>query len=276
MSESEPMLADVTMHGHVAVVWMCDGRRRNALSRPLIDAMLSAMEHGIDRGARAIVIASRVSTFCAGGDLEELLDSGWMAGNSHDGSDDASFVPSLGLAEWLSRCPLPVVAAVDGMALGGGFEFTLLCDAVIAGPNAVFALPETGLGLAPCVAISYLPEIIGRRATLELVLTRRKVRAEEAMALGIVGEIVASENVVTTAVALAASLVDGCAPASVATVKRLLRDQIPFSKRRIGEQMGMLALDECREGIRAFRSRQKPDFEQNWATARSLSLNARG
>lgn len=258
------MLADLNMCGSIAVVTMRDDAKRNALSRRLIDAVHTAMDEAIRLGARAMVIASDARVFCAGGDLDELLNSGWIEDRGRADPSYEGFISSLDLPERLTTYPYPVVAAVDGPALGGGFELTLCCDAVVASPRAQFGLPEAGIGLTPSVALARLPALIGKRATLELALTQRRLGAEEARSLGLVNRIVDSTRVVDAAVELAGALVANTSPASVITIKRLLEDQTPISWRDIACTMDTLSVDEWREGLQAFLDKRKPDFSSMW------------
>jgi enoyl-CoA hydratase/carnithine racemase len=261
------MLADLEMRGPIAVITMSDDAKRNALSRRLINDVHGAMDKAIAQGMRAMVLASSARVFCAGGDLDELLNSGWLEDRSRADPSYEGFISSLDLPERLTRYPYPVVAAVDGAALGGGFELTLCCDAVVASPRAQFGLPEAGIGLTPSVALTRLPALIGKRATLELALTQRRITADEAKTLGLVNQIADSTKLVNTAVQLAGDMVANTSPASVATIKRLLEEHTPMGWRDISRTMDTLSIDEWREGLKAFLEKRKPDFSPMWETA---------
>lgn len=266
------MIASLDMRGLIAVITMNDDAKRNALSRRLIDAVHVAMDTAIADGARAIVLASSARVFCAGGDLDELLNSGWLedTDRANPARADPSyegFVSSLDLPERLATYPYPVVAAVDGAALGGGFEMTLCCDAVVASPRAVFGLPEAGIGLTPSVALTRLPALIGKRATMELAMTQRRLGAEEAKSLGLVNRIADSTKLVDTAVELANAMIANTSPASVATIKRLLEEQVAMSWTSVAKTMDTLSIDEWREGLNAFLGKRKPDFSPFWEKA---------
>jgi enoyl-CoA hydratase/carnithine racemase len=261
------MLVDLEMHGCVAVLTMGDHAKRNALSRPLVDAFHAALDCAIREGARAIVVASSARVFCAGGDLGELLATGVLSSPDDMPFNYDRFAASLDLPKRLTLYPFPVVAAVDGSALGGGFELTLCCDAVVASDRAVFALPEVGLGLIPSVALTHLPRLIGRRKTLELVLTQRRIDANEALALGLVNRIADSATVVQAAIDLANSLVTRAAPAAAAAAKAILARETPLAWPDIPGTLNMLERREWKEGLGAFIDRRSPDYGTFWATA---------
>lgn len=265
------MLADLELRGPIAVVTMKDDAKRNALSRRLIDDVHGALDRAIAGGARAVVLASSARVFSAGGDLDELLNSGWLEDRRRADPSYEGFISSLDLPERLTNYPFPVIAAVDGVALGGGFELTLCCDAVVASPRAQFGLPEAGIGLTPSVALARLPALIGKRATLELALTQRRLGADEARALGIVNRIADSSTLLDAAVDMAGALVANTSPASVTTIKRLLEDHTPMNWHDIARTMDTLSIDEWREGLRAFLEKRKPDFSPMWETASRLA-----
>lgn len=258
------MTVDLEMRGKIAVITMRDDAKRNAMSRKLIDGVHRAMDEAIAQGARAMVLASGARVFCAGGDLDELLNSGWLEDNNRATPSYEGFVSSLDLPERLTTYPYPVVAAVDGAALGGGFELTLCCDAVVASPRATFGLPEVGIGLTPSVALARLPSFIGRRATMELALTQCRLTAEEARAMGLVNRIADSTKVVDAAVELAQAMVANASPASVAAVKKLVERDVTLGWEEIPRTMDMLAVEEWKEGLNSFRQKRRPDYSAFW------------
>jgi enoyl-CoA hydratase/carnithine racemase len=258
------MPIELQMRGHVALITMRDDAKRNALSRTLIDAFHTAMDSAIGQAARAIVLASSARVFCAGGDLSELIEADGLKAPDDAPFDYHRFTASLDMPERLLRHPFPVVAAVDGPALGGGFELTLCCDAVVASPRAVFALPEVGLGLVPSVALTRLPPLIGKRKTLELALTQRRLSAEEALALGLVNRITDSTRLVEAAVDLAGALVAKATPAATAAVKSILGREAPLAWPELAATMDLLGVREWKEGLSAFLERRTPDYGPFW------------
>ncbi len=116
------------MRGHAAVLTLSDPPRRNALSRVIVSDMLACLERARRERARGVVIAADGKVFCSGANMDDLRD-GWMDGNEPE-------TDPVRLFRALTEMPVPVVAAVQGPALGGGFELTLCCDLVVAIPRA--------------------------------------------------------------------------------------------------------------------------------------------
>ncbi|MEJ1969451.1 MAG: enoyl-CoA hydratase/isomerase family protein [Rhizomicrobium sp.] len=252
MSEAAGPLVRIERRGDVAILWMDDARRRNALSTALVREMLDAIAAGGRDGAGAFVLASDQKAFCAGADIRDMLDNGWLEA---DQNDLAVLTPP-DLFKAIEAEPRPVIAAVNGPALGGGVELCLACDLAIAGPPASFMLPELGLGILPNTAIARLPALIGYRRAADLILTRRKVDAAEALALGLVTML--ADDPVGQAVATAAALCASVPPVALAAAKRNLS-----RGRTWAEADGMLRqMDgrEWREGVSAFLEKRTPDY----------------
>lgn len=202
----------------------------------------------------AIITGAGDKAFCAGHDLraEPVL--------SRTMSDPPGFG---GLA---SRFDLtkPVIAAVNGVAMGGGFEIVLSCDIAVASANAVFALPEPRVGLAALAGgIQRLPHEIGLKRAMDIMLTGRRVTAQEAVDLGIINEVVESD-VLAAAKGWAAELL-ACSPMSVrATKEAVLRglstsvEEGLFHCWDFPAMMQMLASDDAAEGPRAFAEKRAP------------------
>ena len=189
-----------SLRGRIGVITMCDAEHFNALSPPQVRAMLDALKES--KAARALVIASSAKHFCAGADIKEFLK-----GELLDPNRPAPATSPVNLFRALIDDPRPVIAAVDGLAMGGGVELTVSCDLVLASEKARFALPELGLGLIPRTALARLPEIVGRRKALELILTRRRLTADEAVALGLANQRLESAGLLEAAVKLAEEIV---------------------------------------------------------------------
>lgn len=251
------MSVRLEMSGHVAIVSLAAVEQRNALSRPLVAALLDALEDARARSARALVLAGDGPAFCAGADINDLLAAGWMEATPTGPTPTDVF-------EVLDREPRVVVAAATGAVLGGGFELTLCCDLVIAGSDAMFGLPELGHGVIPNTAMALLGRLIGQRRALELVLTRRRVAAQEALALGLVTAVVPTASARDTAVALAQEIVSGAPPGAIAAAKRGLRHGVAVDWGEVRASLGRLPRREWTEGLGAFRARRRPDYEEFW------------
>jgi enoyl-CoA hydratase/carnithine racemase len=248
------MRVQFSLRGHVGLITMQDAEHFNALSPPQVDAFLSALKGGGQ--ARALVIVSAAKHFCAGADIKEFLK-----GDLLDPSREAPATSPVNLFRALIDDPRPIIAAVDGLAMGGGVELTLSCDLVLVTDKARFALPELGLGLVPRTALARLPEIVGRRKALELILTRRRLTADEAVALGLANQKV--ENALEAAVKLAEEIISA-PPAAIAAVKRNLGRVPPGDWQAIHALLAHLDPAEWREGLTAFAEKRTPDFDRFW------------
>src|SRR5580698_9162883 len=171
--------------GAVAVLTLDRADRRNALSRDTLHALgRLGRELADDDGVRAIVITGAGDkAFCAGADLKE------RQGMS---TDDVRVQVGLYRSELgvLDTSPKPVVAALNGVAFGGGLELALICDLRVAAPHAELALPETSLGIIPGAGgTQRLPRVVGEARAKEMILLGRKVSAGEALAWGLVNRV---------------------------------------------------------------------------------------
>ncbi len=245
----------------IAVLWLDDPARRNALSRAIVSGMLAALTRSRDDNARAIVLAGRGTAFCAGANIDDLRD-GWMEGREPDTDPTHLF-------QALTEEPRVVIAAVQGAALGGGFELTLACDLVLASAQALFALPELGVGVIPNTAAARLQRIIGSRMALELILTRRRVPSAEAAKLGLVNKVIdASADVVAEAVAFAGQIVSQAGPGAIAAAKRAQHGHAATDWERVRASLLEVPRAEWQEGLDAFTEKRPPDFSRFWAAGR--------
>jgi enoyl-CoA hydratase/carnithine racemase len=253
------MFVEVDRHGDVAVLYLNDLSRRNALSTELVAALVACLEEtrGGEHPARAIVISNRGNDFCAGADIKDMLATGWL---EKDAATRTALTP-VDLFKIIDRDPRPVIAAVQGLVLGGGVELATVCDLVVAETSTTFRLPEIGLGVLPDTALSRLPAIIGARRAAELILSRRPWTAEEARVNGFVTAIVPQEELVAEAVKLAQSIVRGAPPRAIAGVKTALRADTWTQPDRF---LDLMDSAEWREGTTAFAEKRKPDYEQFW------------
>jgi len=209
----------------------------------------------------AIVTGAGERAFSAGNDLKVTAAGGrkpW---------------PASGFAGLTQRFDLdkPVIAAVNGIAMGGGFEIALACDLIVAAENAVFALPEPRVGLAALAGgLHRLPREIGAKQALGMILTGRRVGAEEGRALGFVNEVVPAGEALAAARRWAATIMEA-SPMSVraskqavyrglaeATLEDALRNQM-----RYPAVSAMFASDDFKEGPKAFAQKRKPEWQGN-------------
>ena len=228
----------------------------------LADAVLeqlgaTATNLAADAGVRAVVLTGAGDrAFMAGADLAEfqrLLDG--------DGSIEDHVAASrraLGLVEAI---PQPVIAAVQASAMGGGLEVALVCDLIVADPEARLGLPEVRLGLMPGAGgTSRLPQRIGIGPARELLLLGRAVTAEEGHRLGLVDRVSAPGAALTEAVELATRLA-ALPSRAVTSIKRVLAaDQTQALDRERDAFLELFRTEDVREGIAAFVEKRPPSF----------------
>ncbi|MDH4561242.1 enoyl-CoA hydratase [Pseudomonas sp. BN414] len=204
----------------------------------------------------AIVTGSGSKAFCAGHDLKQQASGGGLV------------TPEKGFAGLTARFDLskPVIAAVNGVAMGGGFELALACDIIVASENAVFALPEPRVGLAALAGgLQRLPQVIGLKRSMGMLLTGRRVSAREGVDLGFVNE-VCSDDVLSLARCWAAEML-ACSPLSLrATKEAVLRGlDVPIETALVEEWqypqvVSMLESMDAIEGPRAFAEKRPPQW----------------
>ena len=210
----------------------------------------------------AVLTAAGDRAFCTGADLKKTMPPKESFAQLHFGSAGAESFASV-----LSRLHTdkPVIAAINGYALGGGLELALLCDVRIASSKAIFALPEVGIGSIPGAGgTQRLIRVVGRSDAMMLLLTGERIDAAEALRIGLVSRVVEPEALQEAARALALKIA-GNAPLAVAAVKRLanMGVELPLAAGLELEQQafGVLRDSEDRiEGRMAFAEKRKPVF----------------
>jgi enoyl-CoA hydratase len=251
------MAVDLSLDRHTAVITLNNPASRNCLSSTLVMEMHRVLDEPDVRRARAIVIAAHGPAFCAGADINDLLKSGWMEGRSQESSPVRLF-------RRIASHPRPVIAAVHGMALGGGAELMLSCDLAVASPDASIALPELGHGVVPNTGLALLVSMVGRRRALDLMLTRRRVSAEEALQLGLVNMLVPRAALRASAIALADSIVADAPPGALAEIKNSLNRHAATDWNEVDACLARLPMDEWQEGLSAFTERRRPNYQTFW------------
>ena len=209
---SEPVLR-IEKHDEIAVVTLNRPHAMNALSRELRSALARAIgELQAEPSTGAIVLTGEGRAFCAGIDMKELSNE------ATSGFGGESMMESIRAFEG------PVIGAVNGFAITGGFELALACDVLIASPDARFADTHARVGILPGWGLSQiLPRLIGEFRAKEISLTGNFVDAERADAWGIVNRIVPADELVPSAIALAADMLS-CNRQSMLAYKKLIDD----------------------------------------------------
>jgi methylglutaconyl-CoA hydratase len=252
----------VERDGAVARVWLDRPERRNAFDAGLIEAVGDAFTSlAADEALRAVVLAGRGRSFCAGADLEWMRSAGELAREQN--MADAERAAAMFAA--VDSCPVPVIARVHGAALGGGTGLACCCDIVLAREDARFGFTEVRLGLVPATISPFALTRIGRAQARALFLTGELFDAAHALRIGLVHEVHADDEALDGAVerVLAAILRGG--PQAVRAAKALIAalrdgDPAPQSASAAGLIAERRASAEGREGIAAFLERRDPDW----------------
>lgn len=245
----------------VAILWLNRPEARNALSSELVEALLanlSALEH--DDTVGAVVLAGRGSVFCAGGDLK-----GGLAGSGGFVSAHAQRGRFADLLRALPTSKLPVVAALDGDAMGGGLGLAASADVVVAADNARLGTPELKLGLFPWIIAAVLQRDVPRKRLNELILTGGKWTAAEAFDAGLVSRVVAKGTALDESIRIATRMAS-FSPAVVGLGKAALHHiaDLGFDAglAHMHDQLTLnLLTEDAAEGIAAFLQRRPPEWK---------------
>jgi crotonobetainyl-CoA hydratase len=240
-----------------------DRPKANAINVPTSQALYRAFKQLNDDPALRVGILTGTGRF---------FSAGWdLAGATQGEAIDADHGPGgfAGLTEFFSL-QKPVIAAVNGLAMGGGFELALAADLIVASDTAEFALPEVKLGMvADSGGVLRLPRRLPRAIALEMMLTGRRMGALEAARWGLVNRVVAPEALLETAQALAQEMVLA-APLALAAVKELVNATegqtieaayTTLRKADLPHYRAMLRSDDAAEGPRAFSEKRPPRWQ---------------
>jgi enoyl-CoA hydratase len=257
---------DLNRDGRVAVITINEPERLNALNSERLRDLLSAVRDvSADASIRAIVLTGAENrAFMAGADIGE------MAGLSRD---EALAFGRLGQATaWaLETAPQPVIAAINGFALGGGCELALACDIRYAADNAVFAQPEVGLGIPPgWGGTQRLPQLVNPGIAAELIFTGKRIDADEALRIGLVNAVFPADVLMDRTLELAHTIASQ-GPQAVRAAKRLMAiSRTNHPTQSLSEEMRTFAEafagSEQREGMRAFLDKRPPAFSDGRAS----------
>jgi crotonobetainyl-CoA hydratase len=206
----------------------------------------------------AIVTGAGDKAFSAGNDLK------WQAAGGQRGWDKSGFA---GLTERFD-CDKPIIAAVNGVAMGGGFEIALACDLIIASENAVFALPEPRVGLAALAGgLHRLPRQIGLKRAMGMILTGRHVSAREGLELGFVNEVVSQGQALAAAERWANMILQN-GPMSIRASKQTINkglgvslEQAMAGQRDYPAVRALAASEDYIEGPKAFAEKRAPQWQ---------------
>jgi crotonobetainyl-CoA hydratase len=212
----------------------------------------------------AIITGSGETAFCAGGDISAMVDAK---------TEDDYHVPDSGYGGLTNRfsCDKPIIAAVNGLALGGGFELALSSDIVIAAETASFGLPEPKIGTAAVASgMHRLVREIGLKPAMGILLTAEFIDAQKALSFGIVNEVVPADQVMTVARDYARRILK-CAPLAIQATKQGALQGLQYANvqeamqaqqdNRFDRLETMMHSEDIREGLNAFMEKRKPQWQ---------------
>lgn len=251
----------------VATVTLDRAEKLNAMTRPMEAALREAVEKaGADPAMRLIVVTGAGRAFCAGADL-----SGGSAAPrpSASGLSDAAEVADANFAQrwsWLLQVPKPVVAAVNGPAVGVGLVLALYCDLRLASEAAKLGAVYVRRGLVAEYGLGWLlPRLVGPAQALDMLLTGRLVAADEALRLGLVNRVFPAAEFARSVRGFARDLAENCSPSATAMVKRQVwegafQDLAAASALADAEMERCRGTEDHREGVASFLEKRPPRF----------------
>ena len=238
------------------------------LNRPsVLNAINSVMMHelhqfwvSLKHDTRCVILTGEGErAFCAGADLKERLDLDGKAWR-----EQHAYLQAAMLA--MCQCPVPVIAAVNGYAFGGGFELALASDMIYASTDACFALPEVRLGIMPgALGTQHLPRACGLRRAKEWILTGRQIPADEAHEAGVVNALFEPAQLIAKTLEIAVTIANN-APLSIRHAKASIQHAVqPDVKADYAVEVGhynqLLASADRQEGVAAFNEKRPADFK---------------
>ena len=249
----------VETRGPVGLITLNRPKAMNALCADLAREIAEAVDaYEADEAIGALVVTGSERAFCAGADIKEMADKNYMDVYKQD------FIT----VNWerLSQCRKPVVAAVSGYALGGGCEFAMMCDFILAADNAKFGQPEILIGTIPGAGgTQRLTRFIGKSKAMEMVLTGRMMDADEAERSGLVSRIVPVDELIDEAVQTAEKMANLSRPVVMLAKESVnrayettLAEGVRFERRVFHSTF---STEDQKEGMAAFAEKRTAEFK---------------
>ena len=256
MSEYTSILTEV--HGRVGLIRLNRPKALNALNRTLMQELVQALRaFDADPAIGAMVITGNERAFAAGADIKEMADATPVAMLNQE---------YIELFDRIREIKKPIIAAVAGYALGGGFELAMTCDMIVAAETAKFGQPEINLGIIPGAGgTQRLTRTVGKYLAMEIVLNDRKLSAEEAARFGLVNRVVPVERYLDEALELAQQIA-ARAPVAVRIAKEAVNKALetPLTEGLAYERRVFYLLfstEDQKEGMQAFIEKRKPHWQ---------------
>jgi enoyl-CoA hydratase len=245
-------------HDHIAVIRLNRPEARNALN---LEVRTTLANHFTDLGnddtTRCIILTGGEKIFAAGADLRDMVER--TAVEMFARRSEKLWRP-------IAECPKPVIAAVNGYALGGGCELAMHCDIIVAGEGANFGQPEVKVGIMPGAGgTQRLVRAVGKFRAMRILMTGDLVPARDALAMGLASEVVADSEVFERAMAIAKTIA-ALPPLAIMQIKEtvLAGEDSSLEAGLMLERKAfqlLFATNDQKEGMRAFLDKRKPEFE---------------
>jgi len=250
-------VVEMERRDHIALVTLNRPEARNAISPEVSQTMAGLLDEiEADPALRAVVLTGNGEVFCAGADLKVVAQ-----GKANDIARGKGGFAGIATRDFSK----PLIAAVNGPALAGGFEIVLSCDLVVAAETARFGIPEVKRGLmAAAGGLIRLPKRVPLTIALELAMTGDPIDAQRALQLGLVNQVVPADQVVSAAIALAERIGEN-SPIAVRNSRRLVREAAELSEeegwvRTIELMMPVFESGDSIEGATAFAEKRPPKW----------------
>ncbi|MCU1804172.1 enoyl-CoA hydratase-related protein [Cytobacillus firmus] len=249
---------EVSQQGKLGLIVLNRPKVLNAINRTMVSEILAAMEgFEADSTVKAIVLSGNGRAFAAGADIDEMA-------NDHA----IDFELRNQFKDWdrLAMIKKPIIGAVQGFALGGGFELALCCDLLYAADNAEFGFPEVNLGVMPGAGgTQRLTKLVGKTKAMEWLFTGKRISAREALHHGIVNQLIAEELLLEETMK-AAEHISSQAPIAIRLIKEAVLKAVdtPLNEGMEFERKNFYLLfstEDQKEGMNAFIEKRKPHFK---------------
>jgi methylglutaconyl-CoA hydratase len=254
----------IKIHGPSATIILNRPEKRNALSRLVLDELQQALtDLHLEKKVRAVILTGAGDVFCAGMDLFEMMETAKSDDPHPQWYQDAEQLREI--LETMLRYPKPIIAAVNGPALAGGVGLVAACDYVLAAPEAKFGLPEPKRGIMAGIISPLLAFRVGGGQAARLLVTTQTIDATEAHRIGLVHEIVKSNDHCWAAAHAWAEEIAKSAPTAIQLTKRMIYENIGehlFTLLSAGAAMSATArtTESAAEGVKAFFEKREPKW----------------